>query len=496
MPTVTLNGPTLGDSLQALLSAPDIEPGDKPSYELCKKIYTAHPLGAKLAEKPIQLAQSKPRVVTVAKAPEERVAKAFLDQWERDGADKHLANLHRLKRVYGVAAIALLTEGKAPDTEIDYEKLWKDTIAFNVYDPLNVAGSLTGNLQPNSPGFLKTQGIAVNGVPYHRSRSCIALNEEPIYLEWTASAFGYVGRSVYQRSLYPLKSFLETMRTDALVARKAGVLVAMMKQAGSIIDNVMDSLFARKRQVVKDAETGNVIGIGCEEKIESLNLQNVNGAMKESRSNILENIAAGSGMPAILVTQETFSAEFHEGDQDAAAVADYIKHEQEEMKPSYDWMDNIIQHRAWNPEFYTTIQADFPEEYGGVDYKTAYYRWVNSFSAPWPSLLTEPESETVRVEEVKLKALIAAVQVAAPAFGPINKANLFMWFADELNEHSGLFSTPLLLDAEELETYEPPIGESEPKPAHPFAAQDSAHGSEYSLSSFKRPKVVAIKKEA
>lgn len=475
MAGVSITGPEFGNALQELLCAPDIVPGDGPSYQTCKSILAFHPLGAKLAEKPIQLAQSKPREISVPDAPE-AVVKAFLDQWQVDGCDKNLFNLHRLKRAYGVAAIALLTVDKDPNTAIDYDALWKDTISFNVYDPLNVAGSLTGNLQPNSPGFLKTVGITVNGVPYHRSRSCIVLNEEPIYLEWTASAFGYVGRSVYQRSLYPLKSFLETMRTDALVARKAGVLVAMIKQAGSIVDNVMATLFARKREVVKDAETGNVIGIGHEEKIESLNLQNVNNAMKESRSNILENIAAGAGTPAILVTQETFSAEFHEGDQDAAAVADYIKHEQEEMKSSYDWMDLIIQHRAWNPQFYQTIQAEYPEDYGDVDYKTAFYRWRNAFSGVWPSLLTEPESKAVEVDEVRLKAAIATVQVCAPAFGPINKARLFEWFADNINEREGLFTVPLVLDLEELETYEPPVAEEEPKPGHPFAAQDSDYG--------------------
>jgi hypothetical protein len=478
MADITINGPEIGTGLRGLLLGDDIVPGDRPSYQLCKDVYSFHPLGAKLAEIPIRLAQSKPRTITIPNSPEERVKKQFTDQWRKDGCDKHLFNLHRLKRVYGVAAIGILPpEGKAADTPVDFDTLWKEDIAFNVWDPLNVAGSLTGNLDPNNPKFLKTSGVAVNGIPYHRSRTIVALNEEPIYLEWTASAFGYVGRSVYQRTLYPLKSFIETMRADALVARKAGVIVAAMKQAGSIISAAMFSLFGRKREVVKDAETGNVIGIGVDERIESLNLRNVNDALDGSRKHIIDNIAAGAGMPAILINSEAYANGFGEGTEDAKVVATYVDHEREEMDPSYAWMDTICQHRAWNPEFYATIQADFPEQYGKMDYKTAFYQWKNSFSATWESLLIEPESKRAEAEDVRLKALIAAVEILMPRLDPQNVATAIKWLADNLNAFKLLFDAPLDLDYEALAEYTPPAQEldpeKEPHEPKPFAAQDA-----------------------
>ena len=492
MATITVNGPALGGALRAILVAEDIQPGDAPSYELCKLIYTRHVLGAKLAELPIKLAQSKPRVITIPDGPEDRVVKQFLDQWRKDGAEKHIFNLHRLKRVYGIASIAVL-DGKDTDQPLDYEGLWKAEVSFNVLDPLNTAGSLTGDLDPNSPDFLKTNGIAVNGKAYHRSRCTIAMNEEPVYLEWTAASFGYVGRSVYQRTLYPLKSFIETMITDAMVARKAGVIVAALKQAGSIVTNAMQKLFGLKRDVVKEAVTDNVISIGIEERIESLNLQNVNGAMDASRKHILEDIAAGAGMPAILVNSETYAEGFGEGTEDAKAVADYIGREREDMQPSYAWMDQIIQYRAWNPEFYATIQADFPDEYGNVEYKEAFYRWRNSFTAKWPSFLMEPDSEKVRVDEVKLKAMIAVYQVIAPDADPSNKAKLAMWLQDNLNEMETMFSEPLELDFDALEAYVPPAAaEEEPKPGHPFAVQDA----DYGVRAFMRQKPVDPKHTA
>ena len=43
----------------------------------------------------------------------------------------------------------------------------------------------------------------MQGQQYHPSRARICLNEMPVYLGYTNSAFGYVGRSVYQRALFP-----------------------------------------------------------------------------------------------------------------------------------------------------------------------------------------------------------------------------------------------------------------------------------------------------
>jgi hypothetical protein len=66
---------------------PDIEPGDQPSYELCKTIWAAHPLGAKMVEAPIAMAQSQEREISVPDSPEEMVRDAFQREWKAIGAD-------------------------------------------------------------------------------------------------------------------------------------------------------------------------------------------------------------------------------------------------------------------------------------------------------------------------------------------------------------------------------------------------------------------------
>lgn len=473
MATISLTGATLGKNLTGMLMADDILPGSAPSYDVCKQIFAFHPLGGKIAKAPIAMAMSQPREITVPNSPGERVTQAFKDEWKAIGANNAIFTHHVLKRVYGIASLAIVEKGKPPAEPLDMATLWKSDIAFSVLDPLNTAGSLVLNQDPNSIDFLKTTNIAVNGVPYHKSRSVVALNGQAIYLEYTASAFGYVGRSSYQAGLYLLKSFVETMIADNFVAKKAGVIVAKLKQAGSIINQAMQRLFGEKRDVIKESQTNNVISIDLEEAIESLNLQNVNGAMDASRKHILNNLAASDDMPAILLNEETFGSDFHEGSEDAKQFARYIDRVREDMEPTYAWMDDIVRHRAWNEEFYEAIQKDFPEEYGSMSYDAAFYQWKTSFSALWPSLLKEPDSKLAEAEDVKLKAVIAMLEVLMPALDPSNKATLIKWSADNFNGLKLLFPAPLNLDYETLESYVPPVAEKEPEPGEPFAAHDA-----------------------
>src|SRR3984893_3588762 len=222
-----------------ILLSGDIQPGDEPSYQICKLLYEAHPVAKKMVDAPIMMAQCQRREINIQRGPEELVRKKFLEQWEADGADRYIANTTRLARIYGVSAIAVKVKGEADDKPLNFDKLSDAEISFSVFDPLNIAGSVTLNLQPNAFDFLKSGGIVVQGQPYHESRTKIAMNEEPIYISYTASAFGFVGRSVYQRSLYPLKSFIQSMITDDIIVVKSGVIIAKMKTFGAIVDNIM-----------------------------------------------------------------------------------------------------------------------------------------------------------------------------------------------------------------------------------------------------------------
>nr|WP_320533833.1 anti-CBASS Acb1 family protein [Robbsia andropogonis] len=451
----------------SLLTADDIEPGTAPSYELCKTILSYHPLGLKMAAGPVKMAMSKPRVITVSAGPEELLQKAFNDEWKRIGADKAILNLMTLARAYGIASIV----NGVPDAETrapltDEQKLSPD-LYFNVLDPLNTAGSMVLNQNPNSPDFQKPTHVESSGKAYHPSRGVTILNEQPIYIEFTNSAFGFVGRSVYQRALYPLKTYIQTMITDDAIAEKAMLLVMKIKAPGSVIDQQSRSWFGFKRKSLQGAKTGNVISIGIDEAIESLDLKNVRDAAEFARNNCMKNIATSADIPAILINQETLAEGFGEGSEDAKMVAEAIDRIRADMDPAYEYFDSIVMARAWSEEFYKTMQAQFPDLFKGVPYKTAFYEWKNSFVATWPNLLTEPDSEKVKVDGEVLKSGIALYEVLVPNLDPENRATASLWLADLMNARKMLVSAPLELDEDALMNYEPPIqpqGSDEHKP--------------------------------
>ena len=476
MSSIVINGASsLGNGLSQLLMCEDIVPGATPSYQMCKCVYEYHPLGAKLAEKPIALAQSQPRDILIPGAPD-MVKERFKKKWAEVDPDGYIFNLMALSRVYGIASLALLVDGQPSDAPLNPKLLRKKQIGFNVFDPLNTAGSLVLSQVANRLDFMKPTGrITVNGESFHPSRTCVVMNENPIYISYTVSAFGFVGRSVYQRILFPLKSFVQSMVTDDLVTLKAGTLIAKLKQAGSLTDAIQAIAQALKRAVIKQAQTYKVINITPEEGIESLNLQNIDGAHDSARKHVLENIAAGADdMPAILLNQESFAQGFGEGSEDARMVARYVDRIRRKMNPAYAFFDIVVRYLAWDEEFYKTVQKQFPTEYGNVDYDTAFTEWTNAFEAVWPSFLEEEPSEQVQVDEVKLKAAIAAVQVALPAMDPENKVRIFEWLQEVLNELQLLFGAKLDLDFDALENYEPEVALEEPGAGHPFSAQDSA----------------------
>lgn len=452
MSSITVGSTKLSNQLQQMMDADDLLPGDQPSYQMCKALYTLHPLGAKMADAPIKMAQSQQRTITVPASPEDMVVKAFCKEWKRLKADKAIASAHGQARVYGITSLALIVEGEDASKPIDYSTLYQKNISFNVFDPLNTAGSLVLSQDTNSINFQKPTDVTVNGQRYHRSRTVVVMNENPIYLDFTSSAFGFVGRSVYQRALYPLKSFLQTMVTDDMVSRKVGVMVAMLKPAGSIVDRLMTKFTDAKRSMLRDAKTDNVLSIGVDEKIESLNLRNLDSAGTFARTNVLKNIATSADMPAVLLENETLTEGFGEGTEDAKTIARYVDNVREDMEPTYTFMDRVVMYRAWTPEFYKLVQKQFPD-YATKSYTQAFYEWVNSFDACWPSLLIEPESEQIKVEETKYKAIVEMLKVLVPILDPENKAALIEWATTNFNENKMLFPNPLEFNIDALQNY-------------------------------------------
>lgn len=449
--------------LMALLDSDDIQPGSTAGYETCKTIYLFHPLGGKMVDRPIKMAMNESRTVHVSQAYgiEQRLRDAFEREWRSLGADKHIANAARISRIYGVSAIAMLVDNQEPSLAVDYRTLYKHNVTFNILDPLNTAGSIVLNQNPNSKDFQKVEGIRVAGKPYHKSRCVVQQNEDPIYLAYNSAAFGFTGRSVYQRALFPLKSFIQTMRTDDMVAVKGGLLVTKIKGPSSVVNNMMLKLSGIKRMMLKRGKTGEVLQIGDSDNIESIDLSNLEKPLDSARKHILENVAAAADMPAIILNSETFAQGFGEGTEDARAVAVYIDNIREWLDQLYAFFIRVCQYRAWSIEFFQSLRADFPDLKN--TYSLYFASWINNFEYRWPSSLKEPESEKVKVDEIRFKAIVSMLEVLLPQVNTDdeNRSLLIEWAQTNANANESLFPQRLDLDIDSLKVNRPqqPQGE-------------------------------------
>ncbi|PIJ48837.1 hypothetical protein BL250_02240 [Erwinia sp. OLTSP20] len=435
-----------------LLESDDIQPGITAGYQTCKTIYLYHPLGGKMVDRPVKMAMNEPRAVHIAQAfgLEQRLRDAFEREWKALNANRHIANAARIARIYGVSAVAMLVDNQSPDESLDYRTLYKHNVSFNVLDPLNTAGSIVLNQDPNALDFQRVEGIRVAGKPYHKSRCVVVQNEDPIYLAYNAAAFGFSGRSVYQRALYALKSFIQTMRTDDMVAAKGGLLVTKIQNQSSIANSVMQKLNGIKRHMLKRGKTGEVLQIGMQDSIESIDLSNLEKPLDSARNHILENIAASADMPAIILNSETFAQGYGEGTEDARSVAVYIDNIRGWLEPLYDFFVRVCQYRAWSIEFFRSLRADFTEIED--TYSVYFSKWINNFEYRWPSSLKEPESEKVKVDEIRFKAIVSMLEVLLPQLNQDdgNRAALVEWACENANANEHLFPQRLDLDFDAL----------------------------------------------
>jgi len=459
-----------GSQLTQLLSGEDIVPGSPAGYQLCKTLWVYHPLGAKMVEKPVSIAQSQQREIVIPEGPEERLVEAFWREWKLIGADDWIKKAKITSRAYGISSLVIgdRRNPAASTQPLALDKLHEIEPYFTVLDPLNTAGSLVLDQDPNSPDFQKPTAVRVGNRVYHPSRSVVTMNETPIYIEWSSSAFGFSGRSVFQRALYPMKTFVQSMITDQYVTVKVGLLIAKMKVWGSFINQRIAAFFGFKRSALKAGMTGNVLTIGESDDISSLNFQNLEGPARFARDNCLKNIAMAAGMPAKLLQQEEMIGGMAEGTEDAKQIAQYIDEIRSEMEPLYRFFDRIVQRRAWSPQFFEALKRDIPE-LRKVPYETAFYQWSNSFQPSWPNLLAEPESKRIEVEKTRFESVVALVESLAPLLDPENKAALVAWCADEINSRRDLFSAPLEIDQVALAEYVPPTPMAAEKEQEPPA---------------------------
>lgn len=428
----------LSSQLWDLLVTQDIVPGATPGYQTCKTIYAYHPLGRKMVELPLEKAFSQERQYSFDN-PEipiaEELIRRFRKEWKKlggIGANTIIYRIGVLSRIYGVGTLLCGTRGEDPNSPLDYSTIHRQELYFSMLDPLNTAGSLVLQQDPTAPDFLQPQKVWAAGKDLSTTRTAVLIHEQPIWIEWTDSAFGFIGRSVYQRAFYPLKSYLYSMVADNEIQRKLMLLIAKMEQPGSVLDNRTLRFFGLRRQQLKNSSTGNVLSIGREDAIESLDLHNTDTAGTYARNNIIRNVAAASGMPAILLLDERLADGFGEGSEDAKEISIFVDSIRQQLSGIFSYIDKIVMHRAWNRDWYESAVKNQYSDYANIDYEAAFYQWQDSFEAVWPELYRPSENEVLESEEKMVDTTIRVYQAIAPTMDPVNQASLLEWVQGQI----------------------------------------------------------------
>ena len=449
-------GAGFSSQLWNLMVVDDIIPGSPPGYQTCKTLYSYHPLGRKMVELPLEKAFSQVRKITLSDPKitiAEELVRRFEKEWTRLGGlggNTIIFRIAVLSRIYGVGSLLCGTKGEDPEKPIDLETLHKQDLYFSMLDPLNTAGSLVLQQDPTAQDFLQPQQVWAAGKNLSPSRTCVLIHEQPIWIEWTDSAFGFIGRSVYQRALFPMRSYLLSMIADNEIQRKLMLLIAKMKSPGSILDKTALKFFGVRRQQLKDSSTGNVLSIGIEEAIESLNLEHTDKGGTYSRNNIIRNIAAASGMPAILLLDERLADGLSEGREDSKEISIYIDNVRNELRGIFAFLDKLVMRRAWNREWYATyVQNTYPE-YRGLSYEAAFFQWSDAFDATWPALYQPSEAEQLESECKKVDQAIKVYQALAQDVDPANRAALMQWLQDIVHDTRLFSRTDVELDPDSL----------------------------------------------
>jgi hypothetical protein len=431
-------------------------PGAVPYYEQCKQIYAYHVLGKVVVDKIIDLALSQERIISIDDDSESAIIKIFNETWDKLNATSMIAQVLSLSRIYGAGALVLdAGNGEETDQPIDYAGLAKQDIKFKAFDPLIISGSLSTYQDPLDPDFQGVPFLVAQGKIFHHTRSFTVMNESPIYLQWTTSAFGYTGRSVYQRALYPMKTYLMSMTTDNYVLKKAGMEIFTSENVtGSLVDQQVLNNKKNTALSLKYAEQDNVAALSTGQTLTSFDLMNIEGPTKNARSNALKDIASATNQAAALINQETLTSGFGEGSEDAKMIEAEVDKYRKFIKPIFKYVSEIVMYKAWSAEFYESLQNTNPE-YVGTPYEVQFHQWMDGFDAKWPSFQREPDSDKIKVDEVQLKNTREIFDVLIPRVGPKNKRRLIQWVESVVNSCQVISkSTPLELDPDELEEFQ------------------------------------------
>lgn len=428
------------------------------NYDLCKLVYVFHPLGKRIVDLPIDLSSGQERVISVKHpSKSEELIAEFNRVWKNYNFKNIIKRLAKTSRIYGIGALFLKVEGYDDTEPLPSDLNWTDiTFTPFVYDALNISGSATNNQDLTKVNFLKVEDVFRSGEKLARDRSYVLNNGDPIYNQFSSSSLGFAGRSIYQNCITELRTWLDIAMADAMVARKCGLIIAKETYGGSATELQRKSL-ETKRQLLKMGRTNDVLSVGSDVDIKTLDLQNIDRSLDVARNHTIENIANATDIPTIILGQQKFTQGFGEGSEDTKNIGRFIDSVREWEQGVYQFIDNFVMKVAWNFDFLKSLNqqnGDIFNKKGDITYEqylSTFQKLKNSFSYSFPSYLTETESEIAEGDAKRMQIFNDVYDRLLPLLDVDGKAKVTSWYIDGFNSLKSNSQIKMVYDEPDLQ---------------------------------------------
>ena len=153
-------------------------------------------------------------------------------------------------------------------------------------------------------------------------------------------------------------------------------------------------------------------------------------------------------MPAQFLTSDALSQGFGEGTEDAKLIISYIDRVRLDMKNLYDFMDMVVMHNAWTPEYFESIRLSLKDPL--MTYEEFFSSCKRSFRATWPDALEPSKKERIEQQRISYESVLQVWNSLSRTTEGENKGNLMKWVVDNLNEMGDLFPNKLKVDTDEI----------------------------------------------
>jgi len=425
-------------------------------HDTVKLFAQYHPLVNRLTSYPLNMALARGFEFKMPNAPQEAINE-FTKAAMRYRAKESVVELHRLKKIYGASSMAVvINDEQKTNQPIDYEVLAAgigNNLSFNSLDPMITAGSLVSSLDPNSARFLRPVTITSQGRSYHASRCIVVQNEgEPAdWISYNKAAYGFLARSDFVRALPLLQVYLRLKIAEMYLADKVGVMVVQSEGSGAVIDHSSEVVNEIKRISVDLAETGNVLSIGLNDKISTLDVTNANSVLVMLNDSCITAIATACGnMPAGILKNEALAQGRADGTHDKEMHDLFYVQIQDSTKPTFDFVDNLIIRAAWTREFVERIKVKY-RHLQGKSYAVIMKGWMDGYERVFlsPSVPSEEQATNIAKQKIEALASSSAMITASVKLGAINSQILIEWQAKNINDLR-FFPNDLNFDDEEL----------------------------------------------